>query len=98
MACVVCWDVGKRNAKQKLKGVHITQLAHFAPVPLLQKENAQVSLLDGETCLGRGQGASAITVKAVPYQRAASQFPKTGESPARASRASELTWTLTADL
>ena len=62
---------------RKLKGVYITQLAHFPPVPLLQKENAQVSLLDEESCLVRGQVVSAIIVKAVPYQRTASQFPKT---------------------
>ena len=62
---------------RKLKGVYITQLAHFPPVPLLQKENAQVGLLDEESCLVRGQVVSAIIVKAVPYQRTASQFPKT---------------------
>ena len=64
---------------RKLKGVYITQLAHFPPVPLLHsgKENAQVSLLDEESCLVRGQVVSAIIVKAVPYQRTASQFPKT---------------------
>ena len=60
-----------------LKGVYITQLAHFPPVPLLQKENAQVSLLDEESCVVRGQVVSAIIVKAVLYRRTASQFPKT---------------------
>lgn len=64
-----------QNRKQK--SVYITQLAHFPPLPLLQKENAQVSLLDDESCLARGQVVTAIIVKAVLYQRTASQFPKT---------------------
>ena len=83
---------------RKRKSVYVTQLAHFPPLPLLQKENAQVSLLDDESCLARGQVVTAIIVKAVLYQQTASQFPKTWVSPAKISRASELTWTLTADL